>query len=63
MSSFSATVFIVGGSGISFALSAIQDLVQKDLAAESRVKMIELIWIVTDPGKLQLSSSLLLSNV
>jgi hypothetical protein len=49
-SSFSAAVFIVGGSGITFALSAIQDLVQKDLHGASRVKIIELIWIVPDPS-------------
>ena len=51
-SSFSAAVFIVGGSGITYALSVIQDLVQKDLKGESRVKVIELVWIVTDPGNI-----------
>jgi len=49
-SSFSAAVFVAGGSGITFALSAIQDLVQKDLQGASRVKIIELIWIVPDPA-------------
>jgi hypothetical protein len=49
-SSFSAAVFIAGGSGITFALSAVQDLVQKDLRGASRVKFIELIWIVPDPA-------------
>ena len=49
-SSFSAAVFAAGGSGITFALSAIQDLVQKDLRGASRVKIIELIWIVPDPA-------------
>ncbi|KAF4609979.1 hypothetical protein D9613_010568 [Agrocybe pediades] len=48
--SFSAAVFVVGGSGITYALSAIQDLVEKDLKGESRVKVIELVWIVTDPA-------------
>ena len=43
---------IAGGSGISFALSVIQDLVQKDLKAESRVKVIELVWVVRDPESL-----------
>ena len=50
MSSFSAAVFVAGGSGITFALSAIQDIVQRDIADESRVKVIELVWIVSDPG-------------
>ncbi|KAF8154708.1 hypothetical protein B0H34DRAFT_717545 [Crassisporium funariophilum] len=49
-SSFSAAVFVAGGSGISFALSAIQDLIQKDLQGESRVKVIELVWTVQDPA-------------
>ena len=41
---------IIGGSGITFALSIIQDLVQKGLRGESRVKVIELRWIVPNPG-------------
>jgi ferric-chelate reductase len=48
--SYSAAVFVVGGSGISFALSAVQDLVHKDLQRASRVKVIELIWCVQDHG-------------
>lgn len=51
MSSFSAAVFVAGGSGITFALSSIQDLIQKDLAGESRVRVIELVWIISDPGE------------
>ncbi|KAK7052300.1 iron reductase [Favolaschia claudopus] len=50
--SYSAAVFIVGGSGISFAMSAIQDLIEKDLRGQSRVKIIELIWTVQDPAAL-----------
>ena len=50
-SSFSAAVAIAGGSGITFAFSVIQDLIHKDLNAESRVKFLELIWIVQDPGQ------------
>ena len=49
-SSFSAAVVVAGGSGITFALSVIQDLIQKDLNAGSRVKILELIWIIQDPG-------------
>ncbi|KAF8908120.1 hypothetical protein CPB84DRAFT_1813372 [Gymnopilus junonius] len=48
--SYSAAVFVAGGSGITYALSAIEDLVQKDLKGESRVKIIELVWSVTDPA-------------
>jgi hypothetical protein len=49
--SYSAAVFVVGGSGITFALAALQELVQADLAGKSRVKIIELIWSVQDPCK------------
>lgn len=47
---FSGALFVVGGSGITFALSAIQDLVQKDMQGKSRVKVIELVWSVQDVG-------------
>ncbi|KAJ7088591.1 ferric reductase like transmembrane component-domain-containing protein [Mycena epipterygia] len=50
--SYSAAVFVVGGSGITFALSAVQELIQQDLRGESRVRVIELIWVVQDAGSL-----------
>ncbi|KAG6330076.1 hypothetical protein ID866_9013 [Astraeus odoratus] len=50
--SYSAAMFVVGGSGITFALSAIQDLIQRDLRGSSRVKIIELLWSVQDPSSL-----------
>ncbi|KAJ6551431.1 hypothetical protein B0H19DRAFT_1157610 [Mycena capillaripes] len=50
--SYSAAVFIAGGSGITFALSAIQELIQQDLRGESRVRVIELIWIVQEAASL-----------
>jgi len=50
--SFSAAMFVVGGSGITFALSAIQDLIQRDYEDSSRVKVIELIWCIQDPSAL-----------
>ncbi|KAF8201138.1 hypothetical protein K438DRAFT_1671354 [Mycena galopus ATCC 62051] len=50
--SYSAAVFVVGGSGISFAMAVIQDLIDKDLRGQSRVKIIELIWTVPDPAAL-----------
>lgn len=50
--SFSAAVFVVGGSGVSFALAAVQDLVRRDMKGASRVKAIELVWCVQDPGTL-----------
>ncbi|KAJ7472299.1 hypothetical protein B0H11DRAFT_1811591 [Mycena galericulata] len=50
--SYSAAVFVVGGSGISFAMATIQDLIAKDLRGQSRVKIIELVWTVQDPAAL-----------
>ena len=45
---YSGAMFVAGGSGVTFALSAVQDLV---LAGDrSRTKMIEVIWSITDPG-------------
>ncbi|KAH7926604.1 hypothetical protein BV22DRAFT_344765 [Leucogyrophana mollusca] len=49
--SFSAAVFVVGGSGITFALAAVQDLLQRDTEGASRVKIIEVIWSIQDPCK------------
>ncbi|KAL4063459.1 hypothetical protein V8B97DRAFT_2020797 [Scleroderma yunnanense] len=50
--SYSAAVFVVGGSGITFALSSVQDIIQRDLEGASRVKVIEFIWCVQDPASL-----------
>lgn len=50
--SYSAAIFVIGGSGISFALSSIQELVRRDNEASSRLKAIELIWSVQDPSSL-----------
>jgi len=44
----SGAMFVVGGSGVTLALSAVQDLV---LAGDrSRTRVIEVIWSITDPG-------------
>ncbi|KAJ7153935.1 ferric reductase like transmembrane component-domain-containing protein [Mycena crocata] len=48
--SYSAAVFVAGGTGITFALSAIQELIQHDMKGESRVRVIKLIWVVPDAG-------------
>lgn len=47
--SYTGAMFVVGGSGISFGLSAVQDLMQRDAERKSRVKVVELIWSVQDP--------------
>lgn len=50
--SYSSALFVVGGSGISFALSSIEELVRRDNDASSRLKSIDLIWSVQDPASL-----------
>lgn len=50
MDSYSGAVFVAGGSGITFALSSITDLLQKDAQGRSRVKVIHLVWSVQDAG-------------
>lgn len=47
--SFSCALLVAGGSGITFALGIVQDLIQKDLEGKSRIKVIELVWAVQDP--------------
>ncbi|KAK2467906.1 hypothetical protein APHAL10511_000201 [Amanita phalloides] len=46
--SCSAVVMVVGGSGVTFALSAVQSLVQDELKGQSHVKVIELVWMIRD---------------
>lgn len=48
-SSFSGALIIAGGSGITYALGVVQDLLQKDREGRSRLKVIELVWSVRDP--------------
>ncbi|KAH9915471.1 iron reductase [Epithele typhae] len=50
--SFSGALFVAGGSGITFALAAVRDLMKKDLEYRSRVRAIELVWTVQDPAAL-----------
>ncbi|KAI9566156.1 ferric reductase like transmembrane component-domain-containing protein [Boletus coccyginus] len=48
---YSGAMFVVGGSGVTLALSAVQDLV---LAGDrSRTRVIDVIWSITDPAALE----------
>ncbi|KDQ51898.1 hypothetical protein JAAARDRAFT_40722 [Jaapia argillacea MUCL 33604] len=44
--SYSGAMFVAGGSGITAAVSAVQELIRKDIDGLSRVKVIELVWVV-----------------
>ncbi|KAG1733904.1 uncharacterized protein EDB91DRAFT_1147924 [Suillus paluster] len=59
MSSYSGAMFVVGGSGISFALSAVQDLIQ----TATDVKVIDIVWSIQDPASLSPLLPLLASIV
>ncbi|KAG9311380.1 hypothetical protein JVU11DRAFT_8487 [Chiua virens] len=48
---YSGAMFVVGGSGVTFALSAVQDLVL--VGDRSRIQIIEIIWSVPGPAALE----------
>lgn len=50
VASFSGAMLVAGGSGITYALSTLQELVQKGMDGGSRVRAIDLAWSMTDPG-------------
>ncbi|KAL4080085.1 ferric reductase like transmembrane component-domain-containing protein [Scleroderma yunnanense] len=50
ISNYSGALFVVGGSGITFALSAVQDLVR--LGSTGDMKIIDLVWSIRDIASL-----------
>ena len=48
---YSGVVLVAGGSGISFVMSILDDMLQKHADGKSRVCAIEVIWSVMDLGK------------
>lgn len=50
LASFSALLLVAGGSGITFVLAAVQEIVQKAQDKQTRVKHIHIIWTVQEPG-------------
>ncbi|KZT71970.1 hypothetical protein DAEQUDRAFT_723603 [Daedalea quercina L-15889] len=53
VSSFSGAMLVAGGSGITYALSTAQEIVQKSTEGASRSRVVELVWSVTDPAGLK----------
>lgn len=49
-SSYSAAMFICGGGGITFGLSATQDVIRDAFDRSSRLRLVDLVWIVQDPS-------------
>lgn len=50
VSSFSGAMIVAGGSGVSYAMATVEDLLRKGLEGTSRVGLIELVWSVRNPG-------------
>ncbi|KZT71208.1 hypothetical protein DAEQUDRAFT_750102 [Daedalea quercina L-15889] len=52
VTSFSGAMLVAGGSGITYALSTVQELVTKGVESASRTRVVELVWCITDPAAL-----------
>ncbi|KAH9918068.1 incomplete iron reductase [Fomitopsis serialis] len=52
VTSFSGAMLVAGGSGITYALSTVQELVSKGAEGASRTRVVELVWCITDPSAL-----------
>lgn len=49
ISSFSGAIIVAGGSGITYALSTVEDLLHSHAASAGRARVIELVWSVQNP--------------
>jgi ferric-chelate reductase len=49
---YSGVVLVAGGSGITYALSLLDDLLAKHAAGAARTRVVELVWSVADPASL-----------
>ncbi|KAG8891600.1 hypothetical protein FRC01_014610, partial [Tulasnella sp. 417] len=49
-SSFTSSLVVVGGSGITYGLSVVEELIRDVEKLQSRTRLIGLIWVVTDPA-------------
>lgn len=50
VSSYSAALLIAGGSGITFALSAAQHLLNCEVKGQNQVEVLHVVWIIKDPA-------------
>ncbi|KAI9453098.1 hypothetical protein BJY52DRAFT_1225799 [Lactarius psammicola] len=49
---YSGVVLVAGGSGISYVTGVLDDILQKHASGKSNVRVIEVVWSVTDPDSL-----------
>ena len=54
VTSFSGAMLVAGGSGITYALSTVQELITKSAESASRTRVVELVWCITDPSEYSL---------
>jgi ferric-chelate reductase len=50
--SFSSAVLIAGGSGITFVLSAVQDILRNVSDKQTNLRTVHVVWSVRGPGLL-----------
>ncbi|KAG8899539.1 hypothetical protein FRC00_001320 [Tulasnella sp. 408] len=49
-SSFTSSLVVVGGSGVTYGLSVVEELIRDVEKLQSRTRLIALYWVVTDPA-------------
>ncbi|KAG8991241.1 hypothetical protein FRB90_001424 [Tulasnella sp. 427] len=49
-SSFTASLVVVGGSGITYGLSVVEEMIRDVERLRSRVRLVGMVWVVTDPA-------------
>ncbi|KAG8950754.1 hypothetical protein FRC04_007173 [Tulasnella sp. 424] len=52
LSSFSSAFIVAGGSGITFGLSSVDEIIREAEKGLAKTRMIEFIWVIQDPSSL-----------
>lgn len=64
LASFASAVIVVGGSGVTFATSAVEELIAQAEVGCARTRVIELVWVVQEHSKcLTISYSTIANDV
>jgi hypothetical protein len=48
---YSGAVLVAGGSGISYVMGVLDDMLRNHADGKSHLRFIEVIWSISDPGK------------
>lgn len=51
---YSGVMLVAGGSGISYVMGVLQDILRKHAAGHSNLRVVEVVWCIADPGKWRL---------